>query len=102
IVSGANPQNVGNVNWNSPLTTTWTVRAPVNSGTYDLDIEVSSDNLGVAVDDPDEPFQKFEVEVTPHFWMIIIYLVKIFTWILPTWKEQKKLGVEGRIMERLR
>lgn len=102
IVSGTNPRNLGAVNWNSPTTATWTVRAPINPGTYDLDVEVSSDNLGVAVDDPDDPFHKFEVEVTSHFWRYIVYLVKILTWTLPTWKEQRKIGVEGRIMEKLR
>ena len=102
IVSGANPQIVGNVNWNSPIITTWTVRAPFFPGTFDLDVEVSSDNLGVAVDDPNEPFHKFDVEIYSHLWMFIVYLVKIFVWIFPIWKERNKMSAEGRIMEKLR
>lgn len=102
IASGTNPQNLGSVNWNSPTTTTWIVNAPINPGTFDLDIEVSSDNLGVAVHDPEEPFHKFEVVVTSHFWRYIQFLVKIFAWMLPIWKQKRKMGVEGRIMEKLR
>ncbi len=63
ITSGANPQNVGTANWNSPITATWTVTAPGVSGLYTLDVEVSSDNLGVEVDDPDDPYHKFDVNV---------------------------------------
>lgn len=63
ITSGANPQTIGTVNWHSPTATTWTVRAPIVAGTYTLDVEVSSDNLGVEVDDPDDPYHKFDVHV---------------------------------------
>lgn len=64
IISGANPQNVGNADWNQPKTATWIVKAPNNNGTYTIDVEVTSDNLGVAVDDPDDPYHKFDVKVT--------------------------------------
>jgi hypothetical protein len=66
ITSGANPQSLGTVNWNSPKTATWTVQAPAASGIYVLDVEVWSDNLGVAVDDPDAPYHKFAVAVLSH------------------------------------
>ncbi|MCK5603249.1 hypothetical protein KAR91_15305 [Candidatus Pacearchaeota archaeon] len=67
ITSGANPQNVGTVNWNSPKTATWTVTAPGGSGLYTLDVEVWSDNLGVEVDNPDDPYHKFDVNVVAGF-----------------------------------
>lgn len=67
ITSGANPQNVGTVNWNSPKTATWTVTAPAGSDLYTLDVEVWSDNLGVAVNDPVDPYHKFEVNVVTGF-----------------------------------
>jgi len=63
ITSGANPQNAGTVNWNSPKTATWTVTVPTAPGLYTLDVEVWSDNLGVEVDDPVDPYHKFEVNV---------------------------------------
>lgn len=78
ITSGVNPQNIGNVNWNSPKTATWTVIAPDTSGSYTLDVEVWSDNLGVAVDDPDDPYHKFEVDVFGHFWVLIELIHKFF------------------------
>jgi len=78
ITSGVNPQNIGNVNWNSPKTATWTVKAPDTSGSYTLDVEVWSDNLGVAVDDPDDPYHKFEVDVFGYFWVIIELIHKFF------------------------
>ena len=71
ITSGVNPQNIGNVNWNSPKTATWTVIASDINGSYTLDVEVWSDNLGVAVDDPDDPYHKFEVDVFGHFWVLV-------------------------------
>jgi hypothetical protein len=85
ITSGANPQNVGTVNWNSPTTATWTVTGPTNTGLYELDVEVWSDNLGVAVDDPADPFHKFDVNVTSHFHVFRGYLYelirKVFWWV---------------------
>ncbi|UCH94910.1 MAG: hypothetical protein JSV88_32290 [Candidatus Aminicenantes bacterium] len=63
ILSGANPQNVGTINWNSTKNATWTVKAPGVSGLFTLDVEVWSDNLGVEVDDPDDPYHEFEVNV---------------------------------------
>ncbi len=63
LTSGANPQNVGAVNWGSPVAATWTVKAPGASGLYTLDVEAWSDNLGVAVSDPAAPYHKFDVNV---------------------------------------
>jgi len=67
ITSGANPQNVGTVNWDTPATASWTVTSPNSTGSYKLDVEVWSDNLGTAVDDPSDPFHKFDVGVVGHF-----------------------------------
>lgn len=71
IISGANPQNIGNINWNAPKTASWTVRVPFVIGSHTLDVEVSSDNLGVAVHDPDDPYHKFQVDVSSHFWAFL-------------------------------
>lgn len=65
ITSGANPQNIGTVSWLNPRIVTWHVTVPNTIGIYVLDINVWSDNLGVAVDDPDDPYRKFVVAVIP-------------------------------------
>jgi hypothetical protein len=78
ITSGANPQDIGDVDWNSPKTAMWTVTAPATTGWYTLDVEVWSDNLGVAVDDPDDPYHKFEVGVVGYiyyFYYVFVGLV---------------------------
>lgn len=76
IVSGANPQNIGSVNWNSSKNATWTVRTPNTVGSNTLDVEIWSDNLGVAVDDPGDPYNKFVINVTGHFHAVIEHLFK--------------------------
>ncbi|MBN2019163.1 MAG: PepSY domain-containing protein [Sedimentisphaerales bacterium] len=64
-IAGNNPQNLGNITYNNENTATWTVRANAltRPGTYTFDAIVWSDNLGVEVDDPDNPYHKCEVDV---------------------------------------
>lgn len=91
IVSGANPQNIGSLNWSSIVTAVWTVRAPNLTGLYTLDVEVWSDNLGVAVTDPDDPYHKFTVDVYGHWHAFVLHLLykilEIFR-ILPRYKRK--------------
>lgn len=91
ILSGANPQNVGSVNWNSVATALWTIRAPSLIGSYTLDVEVWSDNLGVAVTDPDDPYHKFTVDVSGHWHVVVLHLLYAileFFKILPKYKDK--------------
>jgi hypothetical protein len=67
VTSGNNPINLGTAARFAPATVTWTLNAPNDPGVYDFDIEVWSDNLGVAVDDPDNPYHKFRVRVVNWF-----------------------------------
>jgi hypothetical protein len=64
IVTGANPQNIGTINWNASSTAAWIIKAPVSTGLYGLDVEVWSDNLGAEVDDFNNPYHQFNVNVT--------------------------------------
>lgn len=65
ITSGANPRSTGTLTHYSSWTATWTVRLnrSTSPGTYTFDVEVWSCNLGVEVDDFDNPYHKFDVSV---------------------------------------
>jgi hypothetical protein len=65
LVSGNVQHDLGNINYNASTTTVWQVKVNIGTlpGTYVFDVEVWSDNLGVEVDDPDDPYHKHEVEV---------------------------------------
>jgi uncharacterized membrane protein len=102
IVTGDNPQILGELEWNFPIKASWSVRAPISHGTFELDVEVTSDNLGVAVDDPEVPYHKFEVSVYYFIWKYIIALLEAIRRIFPYQMPQRKVGVEGRIMQKAR
>jgi len=62
IVSGTNPQTTPTLNWWQSWTAQWIVHAPWwVFGAKTFDVRVWSDNLGVDVDDFDNPFHKMEV-----------------------------------------
>lgn len=51
-ISGTSPQTTSSLAWNNTWTAQWTVQIPAGaSGTRTFDVVVTSDNLGVAVDD---------------------------------------------------
>lgn len=66
IISGTNPQTIGSINWNQTKSATWNVKSNgiFMSGTYTFDIIVWSDNLGVEVDAPENPYHKFYIDLT--------------------------------------
>lgn len=70
IVQGTNPQYLNTIAYNIEKTATWIVQADALTlpGTYTFDTIVWSDNLGVEVDDPNDPYHKYDVQViTPDF-----------------------------------
>lgn len=74
----------GTAKWNTPQSASWTVQAPATTGDYTLDVEVWSDNLGTAVDDPTDPYHKFEVSVQSHWhryaYALLEYFARLFTY----------------------
>jgi hypothetical protein len=60
-----NPKSLGSLNSGDDNTASWYVRAKMTTapGTYTFDALVWSDNLGVEVDDPDDPYHKHDVTV---------------------------------------
>jgi hypothetical protein len=65
VTSGAGSQSLGHISWNQQGSAVWQVRADsgVANGVYTFDVIVRSDNLGVEVDDPDNPHHRFQVSV---------------------------------------
>lgn len=62
VISGANPQTTPTLMWTHSWTAEWKVRAPWWTwGRRTFDVIVRSDNLGVAVDDFDDPYHKVDV-----------------------------------------
>jgi len=79
IIAGANPQSTPALNWLNSWTAQWTVHAPWwVHGTKTFDVIVWSDNLGVDVDDFDNPYHKTEIyfSLFPFPWWEYLQLVK--------------------------
>lgn len=83
IVSGTNPQSLGTVTYGDTKTATWTVEvdAGTSTGTYTFDAVVRSDNLGVEVDEPNNPYNLLhpcDVEVGWPFRLVVAQIHEIF------------------------
>jgi hypothetical protein len=83
IISGANPQTAPALNWNHNWTAQWTVHAPwLTFGTRTFDVVVWSDNLGVEVDDFDNPYHKVDIHFGFFAVAVIEYLELVKWWEL--------------------
>lgn len=81
IISGANPQTTPALNWNHSWTAQWTVHAPLMTwGTRTFDVVVWSDNLGVEVDDFDNPYHKVDVSFGYPFVVILKDYLELIKW----------------------
>lgn len=81
IVSGNNPQTIPALSWYHSWTAQWTVHAPLwtrRSRTFD--IVVWSDNLGVAVDDFDDPYHKVTVNFGFPFRFVLKEYLELEKW----------------------
>ena len=83
VISGANPQVASAVNWNNSWTAQWTVHAPLwVAGTKTFDVVVWSDNLGVEVDDYENPYHKVDIHFRHLFVAVKEYLELVKWWEL--------------------
>lgn len=81
IVSGANPQTTSALNYNHNWTAQWTVVAPLFSfGTKTFDVLVWSDNLGVAVDDYDDPYHKVDASFAWSVTAVVKGYLQVVKW----------------------
>lgn len=81
IISGTNPQTTSLLHFNNYWTCQWTVHAPLFTfGTKTFDVIVWSDNLGVEVDDYDDPYHKVNVTFLGLVMVLADYLQLNIWW----------------------
>lgn len=81
IISGFNPQTTSALNWNNNWIVHWKVHAPfMTLGTRTFDVEVWSDNLGVEVDDFNNPYHKVDVKFKYSFVVVLNDYLELVKW----------------------
>lgn len=81
ILSGANPQVASAIAWNHSWTAQWKAHAPIwTMGTRTFDVVVWSDNLGVEVDDFDNPYHRVDVNFMFPFIAVIKDYLELVKW----------------------
>jgi hypothetical protein len=98
IISGANPQNLGSINYGIKKTATWQLSVTTATpGTHTFDAIVWSDNLGVELDDPDDSYYhredvavKAKVPTLNESGLVILFAVLALTAIFLILRQRKR------------